>query len=229
MNLTCLARQDFDSGAFGLNYYRVTRFDYGTLAGEVASLQLPFMADAKLPAQDVAGSKQLQGMGFRKVCVQPTFVAELSGMSGTAAGEPRGAMEFPLAELDAHAANFPFNRFGLDPQVTDNERIEHQRRWVSNSMASAGILKFLDQGAFVSFKLKESVVVIDLVSALPSARGRGSLLLGRLKAWAAFKGFTRIEVTTESENVPACLFYEKNGFRIAGAAVAFHMRRGKTS
>lgn len=229
MNLTCLTRQDFDSEAFGLDYYRVARFDYDALACEIASLQSPFMADAKLPAQDIAGSKQLQKMGFCKICVQPTFVADLSGTSGTAAGEPQGAMAFPLAELDAHAANFPFNRFGLDPQITDGERVEHQRRWISNSIASAEILKFLDQGAFVSFKLRESVVVIDLVSALPSARGRGSLLLGRLKAWAAFKGCSRIEVTTESENVPACLFYEKSGFRIAGAAVAFHMRRGKTS
>ncbi|MBI4805535.1 MAG: GNAT family N-acetyltransferase [Desulfovibrio sp.] len=229
MNLTCLARQGFDSEAFGLDYYRVTRFDYDALAGELASLPSPFMADAKLPAQDVAGSKELQKMGLRKICVQPTFVADLSGMSGAAAGEPQGAVEFPQSELDAHAANFQYNRFGLDPLITDGERIEHQRRWIFNSMASTEIMKFLDQGAFVSFKLRESVVVIDLVSALPSARGRGSLLLGRLKSWAAFNGYTRIEVTTESENVPACLFYEKNGFRLAGAAVAFHMRRGMTS
>jgi len=229
MNMTCLTRQDFDSEAFGLDYYRVTRFDYDVLAGELASLPSPLMADAKLPAQDVSGSKQLQILGFRKICVQPTFVADLSGMSGAAAGEPQGALELNQSELYAHAANFQFNRFGLDPQITDGERIEHQRRWIFNSMASSEILKFLDQGAFVSFKLRDSVVVIDLVSALPSARGRGSLLLGRLKTWAAFKGCTRVEVTTESENVLACLFYEKNGFRLAGAAVAFHMRRGKTS
>jgi GNAT superfamily N-acetyltransferase len=229
MTLTCLTRQDFDSEAFGLDYYRVTQFDYVALSGELASLPTPFMADAKLPAQDIDGSKQLQKIGFCKVCVQPTFVADLSGMSGTAAGEPQGAVELHQPELDAHAANFPFNRFGLDPQITEDERVEHQRRWISNSMASDKILKFMEQGAFVSFKLRESEVVIDLVSALPSARGRGSLLLGRLKTWAAFKGYTRIEVTTESENVPACLFYEKNGFRLAGAAVAFHMRRGKSS
>jgi len=91
-------------------------------------------------------------------------------------------------------------------------------------MASPDILVFREQGAFVSFKIREGTVVIDLVSALSSSRGRGSLLLERLKAWAAGQGHSRIEVTTESENIPACLFYQKNGYRLDRANVAFHLR-----
>lgn len=227
MDLTCLARQGFDSEAFGLNYYRVVHFDYDALAREFSALTPPFMIDAKLPAQDIAGSKCLQDLGFRKVCVQPTYVLELTGTPGVAVGEPLGKVDMAQADLKAHAANFPFSRFGLDPQVTDAERIAHQRMWLVNTMASNDILKFVEQSAFVSFRTREGAVVIDLVSALASARGKGSLLLGRLKAWAAFKGYSHIEVTTECENILACLFYQKNGFRLDRAVAAFHIRRGK--
>lgn len=224
MELTCLARQDFDSQAFGLDYYRVVRFEYPALARELASLRGAFMADAKLPARDIGGAKALMGLGFRKVCVQPTYALDLSGAAGVAAGEPSEQAELLPEELDAHAANFPFSRFGLDHLVADAQRIAHQRKWIGNSMSSRGVLKFLEPGAFVSFKVRDDAAVIDLISVLPSARGRGSLLLGRLRAWAASKGLARVAVTTESENVPACLFYQKNDYRLEGAAVAFHLR-----
>lgn len=225
--LTCLVRQPFDSEAFGLDYYRATSPDYEALARDLASLgvlRAPFMADAKLPTQDIEGSKRLQRLGFRKICVQPTFVLPLAGTRGAAVGEPQAVVDMPQDELSAHAANFPYSRFGLDPDVTESERQAHQERWLGNSMTSPDVLVFREQGAFVSFKVREGAVVIDLVSALASSRGRGSLLLERLKAWAAGQEHTRIEVTTESENIPACLFYQKNGYRLDRASVAFHLR-----
>lgn len=230
--LTCLVRQSFDSEAFGLDFYRVATPDREALARDLATLGapgIPFMADAKLPAQDIEGSKQLQRLGFRKICVQPTFVLPLRGMRGAAVGEPQAVVDMPREELAAHAANFTYSRFGLDPDVTQSERQVHQERWLANSMASPDILVFREQGAFVSFKIREGAVVIDLVSALASSRGRGSLLLERLKTWAAGQGHSRIEVTTESENIPACLFYQKNGYRLDRACVVFHLRAQATA
>jgi len=225
----CLARQEFDSAAFGLDFYRVTRNDFQALARQLARLRdggKPFMADAKLPAQDVEGAKALLRLGFAKVCTQVTFSRDLSGVAAVASGEPVGPAALPDAELDAHATNFPFSRFGLDPQVSLEERVRHQRMWVVNTMRSGEVLKFMEPGGFVSFRRRGETVAIDLVSVLPQARGRGSLLLGRLTGWAAGQGVKNIEVTTEAENLTACLFYQKNGFRLAGAAIAFHMRRG---
>jgi GNAT superfamily N-acetyltransferase len=220
-----LVRQDFDSLALGLDFYRVVRFDHGGLARELASLAPPFMADAKLPAEDIAGSKELQRLGFRKACVQPVYALDLAGRRGTAPGEPLARYEMDPGELDAHAANFPFSRFGLDPFVPEAARIEHQRRWIANSMASPDVPVFVEKGAFVSFKLREDAAVIDLISVLPSERGRGSLLLGRLAAWSAARGLARTLVTTESENVPACRFYQKNGYHLIRAFTAFHLHR----
>ncbi|GFK94222.1 dTDP-fucosamine acetyltransferase [Fundidesulfovibrio magnetotacticus] len=225
MNPTCLARQAFDSEAFAVDYYRVVNPAPEPLGRELDALAGPFMADAKLDAQDIEGSKALQRLGFRKVCTQPAFVLDLAGARGAAAGEPQAACALPETDLAAHAANFPFSRFGLDPMIAPEERTRHQARWIANTMASPDVLKFLDNGAFVSFKIRDAVAVIDLISVLPAARGRGSLLLGRLKAWAAARGLKRIEVTTESENVPACLFYQKNGYRLERASVALHMRK----
>ncbi|WP_243311686.1 GNAT family N-acetyltransferase [Fundidesulfovibrio agrisoli] len=225
----CLALQEFDSEAFRQDYYRVTRQDYPALARQLARLReggKPFLADAKLPAADIEGAKALMRLGFLKVCAQVTFSRDLTGVAAVASGEPAGASELPEDELDAHAANFPFSRFGLDPNVTLEERVRHQRKWIANTMRSAEVLKFMEPGGFVSFRKRGEAVAIDLVSVLPRARGRGSLLLGRLAGWAAGQGFKRIDVTTEAENLTACLFYEKNGYRLSGAAAAFHMRRG---
>jgi len=226
MDLTCLTRQEFDSDVFGLDFYRVTRLDPEILGRELSLLPVPFMADAKTPAQDIDGTKSLMRLGFRKVCTQPTYRLDLSNVSKAASGEPSEATEISADELAAHAANFPYSRFGLDPDVADHERLSHQKRWLTNTMASAGIFKFVEPGAFVSFKLRDNAAVIDLISVLPRARGRGSLLLGRLRAWAASKGLARIEVTTESENITACLFYQKNGYHLDRVAAAFHMRKG---
>lgn len=225
MRFACLAPQQFDSQAFGHDYYRVVRFEYPALQEELAALRPPFMVDAKRPAQDIEGAKALLRLGFTKACVQPTFVLDLAETRGAAVGEPFGKHPMDTDELEAHAANFLFTRFGLDPSVTERERVHHQRLWIGNSMASTEILKFVEPGAFVSFRVKDGAAAIDLVSVLPEARGRGSLLLGRLRAWAASKGLGRIEVTTESENITACLFYQKNGYRLDRAAVAFHLRR----
>jgi len=225
VTLTCLVRQDFDSQAFNVDYYRAVRFEPEPLGRELAALAGPYMADAKLEAQDIEGSKTLQRLGFRKICVQPTFALDLSGARGAAVGEPQGVTELPEADLAAHAANFPYSRFGLDPWIGEDQRVRHQARWIANSLASPDILKFTEHGAFVSFKLRDHAAVIDLISVLPAARGRGSLLLGRLKAWAAARGLKRVEVTTESENIPACLFYQKNGYCLERASVALHLRR----
>ena len=232
LNLTCLARQGFDSEAFGLDFHRVIRFSYPDLTREVGLLRPPFMADAKLPVRDIAGAKALQAIGFRKICVQPTFVLELGGPpSVLSEAEPIALVDLTPEDLEAHAANFIYSRFGLDPQITEAERIAHQRKWLVNTMASPDIRKILGLGsqpgvrAFVSFKVREGQAAIDLVSVLDPGRGMGSSLMARLKTWAASSGLSRIEVTTESENMPACLFYQKNGFRLARATVAFHLRR----
>lgn len=226
MDLTCLARQGFDSDIFGLDYYRTVRFEYATLAREIESLTGPFMADAKLPAHDIEGAKALMRMGFLKVSVQPFFVFDLSGTPGAPSGDPEGRVDIDPVELDAHAANFPFCRFGLDPHVTEQERIAHQRAWLANTLKSEDILKFREPGAFLSFRIRGDVVAVDLLSAVGPMRGRASLILNRMKSWAAFHGYKRLELTTEDENIPACLLWQKHGFKLEKASVAFHLRKG---
>ena len=50
----------------------------------------------------------------------------------------------------------------------------------------------------------------------PAYRGRGvgQALLEAVEAWAASREATWLEVETQNINVPACLFYERAGFRL---------------
>ena len=65
----CLVRQDFDSEAFGLPFFRLARLDPDLLGGEMRRIaRLPgALADARLPAAAIAGAALLQRHGFRKV------------------------------------------------------------------------------------------------------------------------------------------------------------------
>ena len=126
MDMECLVRQQFDSDALGLDFHRVVRIDAEALTRELALLPRPFMADAKTAAPDIEAAKTLMRLGFRKMCVQPTFSLDLGGAAGAASGEPVRSTSLSGAELDAHAANFPFSRFGLDPDVPEQARVAHQ-------------------------------------------------------------------------------------------------------
>lgn len=252
MSAPCLVRQEFDSEVFGLPYYRMARFEPETLAAELEALNrehqemtgLPgtsglsglsglssmsarFMVDAKLPAEQVDEAKALMGLGFRKVCVQAHFALESAVRNLTpSAGEPFGAVPAAPEVLDLHAANLRRSRFGLDPSVPEALRFAHQRQWLANSMASDTVRKFFAGSGFVSFTAKGGVAAIDLFSVPERRKGQGSVLLDRLKTWCADQGIPRLVVTTECENTPACLFYEKNGFRLAGTTTVFHLLQG---
>lgn len=226
MSGPCLVRQEFDSRVFGLEFFRLARFDPEALARELPGLPAPCMADAKLPAPDAAGAKALLRLGFAKACVQAVFAADLAGRPAGAVHEPETVTVMDPGEIGRHAANFPLSRFGLDPAVPERARQAHQRRWIENSLADPAIAVFRLDGGFASVKTKGPEASIDLISVLEGRRGAGAVLLGRLQDWAASRGLTRLRVVTEAENLPACLFYQKCGLRLAETVSVFHLHRG---
>lgn len=247
MSAPCLILQVFDSEVFGLPYYRMTRYDPTALADEldilnrehggaagqppvsgVSSAAAKFMADAKLPAEQVDEAKALMGLGFRKVCVQAHFAMDIAAHPPRTPNveKPSGAVAAAPEVLDMHAANLRRSRFGLDPLLPEALRFAHQRQWLANIMASDTVLKFFAGNGFVSFTVRNATVAVDLFSVPEQRQGHGSILLDRLKGWCAHQGIPRLLVTTECENTPACLFYEKNGFRLAGTSTVFHLLQG---
>lgn len=215
MNFTCLARQDFDSRAFGCDFYRVTAYDYAVLAEELPRLRAMarVMADARIAAEDLAADRFFQAQGFRKVTVQVRYASPVD--PGLADGpDPLDTAENRLApgDIARHVANFRYDRFGLDAFAPKAGRDRFQAAWIGNTLASPAIRKVYAGASFVSFKLAGGEAAVDLVSVLEHRRGLGSALMGRVLRAAARAGCARLTVVTEIENQPACRMYVKNGF-----------------
>ncbi|GAB6039231.1 hypothetical protein JCM15519_37900 [Fundidesulfovibrio butyratiphilus] len=224
----CLVPQSFDAEVLGRPYFRVLRLDPEALGRELAALPCPCMADAKIPAEDVDGAKTLQQLGFFKVCVLFHLARNLTEThrSTTEDATPSGSMQPDAPCLDALTANFRYNRMNLDPFVPPDLAFAHQRRWLANTFASSEVLKFTGPRAVVSFRRDDHLARIDLVSVVGHRRGLGTRLFAELFAWCAREGLSRVEVTTEAENLPAWRFYMKNGFEPVGASCVFHLHRG---
>lgn len=225
MGFTCLTRQDFDSKAFGRDFYRVTTYDAPALAGELERLRSMdnVMADARIAASDREADLFFQLAGFRKVTVQVRYAAPVD--SALAVGpDPGDTAEdrLPAAAVARHVENLAYDRFNLDAFVEKAGRDRFQAAWISNSLASPAIRKVYEGESFISFKIDGAEAVVDVVSVLDHRRGLGSALLRRVFAAAARAGCARLVVTTEIENEPACRLYAKSGFSPEAYFSRFH-------
>lgn len=215
MKFVCLARQSFDSEAFGVDFYRVTRLDYPVLSRELETVRaLPrVMADARIAACDRDADLFFQRNGFRKICLQIRYAMAIAPAEATGP-DPEMTTEnrLPPEAVRRHVDNLVYDRFNLDAAVPKDGRDRFQAAWIANSLASPAIAKVYEGESFVSFKLGRDETVVDIVSVLLHRQGIGSRLLARVRAVAARAGVSRLVVTTEAENEPACRLYAKNGF-----------------
>ncbi len=223
--LVCLEPVEFDSAAFGFPYYRVTRLEEDGLAAEVDALLRNgrMAADAKRPADDVAGTHALMKLGFRKVCMQVT-------LQWRTAGSPEPDPEVELRDslgvdeetLWRHARNFTRDRFSMDPLLPAAGRHRLYFQWLRNSVSgSKRVARAGDN--LCTFSRKGGDVVIDLVSILEARRGIGTRLLRTLQAHAVATGAESIIVSTECENTPAWSLYQKMGFLPIRYTSALHL------
>lgn len=63
---------------------------------------------------------------------------------------------------------------------------------------------------------QDDVALLWDIRVAPEARGRGvgRALLGEVERWSVDHGARCLEVETQNVNVPACRFYERNGFEL---------------
>lgn len=215
MEFACLTRQDFDSKAFGCDFYRVA-----TSAGEALGRELDrlrtlsgVMADARIAASDREADLFFQRKGFRKITVQLRFAAPVEP-AWADAPDPGDTVEnrLPRQAVRRHVDNLVYDRFNLDAAVPKAGRDRFQAAWIGNTLASPTIRKVYDGESFISFRIADREAVVDIVSVLVHRRGVGSALMRRVFAAAARARCRRLVVTTEVENEPACRMYAKNGF-----------------
>lgn len=223
-----LQRQAFDEAAFGQLFYRVTSMDSDDLERGIAALRkeaLPFIVDAKTPSDDLASSRRLLSLGFRKVCMQIRLVNDLSGPADfDQQAAVADTLDWPDAVIAAHARNFVFDRFALDIAALPAEG--HDRlysNWIRNSLTS-GRKRILTIGRnFLSFVDDGEGLRIDLLSVLDHRQGIGRRLLNSLTSLAKDSGRASITTVTECENHAAVQLYCRTGYRLHDFQTVFHL------
>jgi len=228
-----IERQDDLSAIFGRNFYRLSHLDYSNVAADLAGLTGPSIVDARLWGDDAFNARVLMCLGFHKVCLQSILAVELSpeqaAQPPAAPAQAETVLDLDATLLDRHARNFHCNSLEFDPGVAESVWAAFNRMRLEQSLASPKMRHFVTGDGLVSFYPEGDKVVVDLLSVLNPRQGLGTALMRRVFDWSLANGVHRVEVTTECENLPAWLFYQKCGFRLTGTIAVFHRHAGDPS
>lgn len=243
MTNSCFERLEDLSEIFGRNYYRLIRLNYENIRDDLTGLEVPNFVLAQLWGEDVYNSKVLACLGFQKTSLLALLVAELSENSPGQSPRPETGIDLGMdlpgrcpqpssglnqdgALLDRHAVNLRLNGLAFDPRIAEETIVAFNRWRLEQSLGESGMLHFVDGDGLVSFKPEADKVTIDLLSVLTPRKGVGTDLAHRVFGWAQARGSSRVEVSTECENLPAFLFYQKCGFRLTRTIGVFHRHAG---
>lgn len=124
-----------------------------------------------------------------------------------------------------------YSRFQVDPDFPDKDFERLYQTWVDNSlsgfMADYVLVYRIPGGSicgFITLKKNGGYLSIGLIAthSLYRRAGIGSALMDAAKYYAYEEGLF-LEVATQAENLPACSFYEKNGFKKQLQFTTYHI------
>lgn len=122
------------------------------------------------------------------------------------------------------------SRYNVDPDFSKTDFENLYKVWVNNSingqMADYVLVYTVQQqiAGFLTLKKKETCMSIGLIASDYAYRrlGIGTALIETAKHYAYIDN-KPIEVVTQADNIPACSFYEKNGFEIKSQSTVYHI------
>jgi dTDP-4-amino-4,6-dideoxy-D-galactose acyltransferase len=123
-----------------------------------------------------------------------------------------------------------FSRFNIDPQMPAGRFIDLYKLWIQKSVQrelADKVLVVRNAGIIVGMVTvgeKNGRGDIGLLAVDSSMRGKklGIALVNAAQQWTIENGFTTAQVVTQGENVSACRFYEKCGYRIDKIENVYH-------
>lgn len=122
------------------------------------------------------------------------------------------------------------SRYKKDPNFKKGEFERFYATWVNNSfngiMADTVLGYYVKNNlaGFVTVKLKDNLADIGLIAVDTDMRslGIGSKLINAAKTFATRHGAKILNVATQKDNIGACNFYEKNGFKLTKIESIYH-------
>ena len=233
-------RDNFDSQLLGLNAYKLWLYEPVRDISDITACLEGKAADAVFCFTDFhhANFRALQALDFDLISVRNTYersigqtfeVSEIPEVSLARASVAKERIQpFDLEALaDVIGAT---SRYYKDARIAHEKAHAVYTTWLNNSVfngyAAESILAF--QGSRLvgihTVKVKNDIGVIDLIGVTPDMQGTGvgqALLKVGIEVMRE-KGATKVEVTTENENVQGSRFYQKYGFKLASMMVVWH-------
>ena len=124
-----------------------------------------------------------------------------------------------------------YSRYKIDPNFKDNEFEKLYLAWIENSVnkkIADYTLGYKENGVelgFVTLKLKEKYGEIGLIAVDENSRGKsiGMKLTAAVINLLFKKNITDLHVATQADNILACRFYEKAGFKGMKSENIYHI------
>lgn len=182
--------------------------------------------DAFVVSEDLlctAGGRRI--VGYRRYERPPRGDAEVDDRIVSIVGQPASGDLLQLALLAGG-----HSRFRLDTRLPAERFEALYRQWLEGSLEGRLATDVLavrgpdGTHAFVTYRVRDDVAAIGLIATAPAQQGRGlgQMLLCAVERAALTAGCTRVEVATQTENLPACALYERSGYQIAHQGSYYH-------
>lgn len=123
-----------------------------------------------------------------------------------------------------------YSRFRLDQNFVKKEFERLFEEWIKRSVDRSiadEVLVYDEENeikGMVTVSFKEKIAQIGLISVADGQQGKniGSKLLEATENQALKNNCTVLHVYTQKKNLPACNFYEKNGYSVSGIDYIYH-------
>ena len=235
-------RDNFDSQLLGCNAYKLWLYDPVRDEHEITACLEGKAADAVFCFTNFhhANFRALQALGFDLISVRNTYEKSIKS---ELVSKSDSRYDFELVRASAARDHIrpvdldvladvigATSRYYKDARIAQDKAHAVYVTWLNNSIfngyALDSILAFQGERlvGIHTVKVKNGVGVIDLIGVVPDLQnaGVGQTLLNAGIDVMREHGASKVEVTTENENVPGSRFYQKNGFRLASVMLVWH-------